>query len=149
MTTLSHLDPNFGSVFSIEAVNEPIMNATQTPNYGTCVYHPSVSIRTLTRISSCSPEELCGDSACGRVHPRNIRTINAIRCVCIFLEQLYCSVERGILGNHLHDRGTGSTCRRCSDPSGDWSAIRLANCTRGIIVQEAVPHPIDHEVSLV
>ncbi|KAG2123463.1 glycoside hydrolase family 5 protein [Suillus clintonianus] len=35
MTTLSHLDPNFGSVFAIEAINEPIMNAALTPNYGT------------------------------------------------------------------------------------------------------------------
>ncbi|KAJ8588372.1 glycoside hydrolase family 5 protein [Rhizopogon salebrosus TDB-379] len=35
MTALSHLDPNFGSVFAIEAINEPIMNATQTPGYGT------------------------------------------------------------------------------------------------------------------
>ncbi|KAH7909702.1 glycoside hydrolase family 5 protein [Hygrophoropsis aurantiaca] len=34
MTALSHLDPAFGSVFAIEAVNEPIMNATQTPGYG-------------------------------------------------------------------------------------------------------------------
>ena len=38
MTTLSHLDPNFGSVFAIEAMNEPIMNATQTPGLGTCTY---------------------------------------------------------------------------------------------------------------
>ncbi|KAG2072055.1 glycoside hydrolase family 5 protein [Suillus decipiens] len=35
MTTLSHLDPDFGSVFAIEAINEPITNATFTPNYGT------------------------------------------------------------------------------------------------------------------
>jgi len=35
MTTLSHLDSNFGSVFAIEAVNEPIMDASKTPNYGT------------------------------------------------------------------------------------------------------------------
>ncbi|KAG2353770.1 glycoside hydrolase family 5 protein [Suillus spraguei] len=35
MTALSHLDPNFGSVFAIEAVNEPIANATLTPHYGT------------------------------------------------------------------------------------------------------------------
>ncbi|OJT07167.1 Glucan endo-1,6-beta-glucosidase B [Trametes pubescens] len=34
MTALSHLDPSFGSVFAIEAVNEPIMDATQTPGYG-------------------------------------------------------------------------------------------------------------------
>ncbi|KAI0630905.1 glycoside hydrolase family 5 protein [Trametes polyzona] len=34
MTALSHLDPAFGSVFAIEAVNEPIMDANQTPGYG-------------------------------------------------------------------------------------------------------------------
>ncbi|KAG1896181.1 glycoside hydrolase family 5 protein [Suillus fuscotomentosus] len=34
MTALSHLDPTFGSVFAIEAINEPIMNATLTPGYG-------------------------------------------------------------------------------------------------------------------
>ncbi|KAG9313184.1 glycoside hydrolase family 5 protein [Chiua virens] len=34
MTSLSHLDPAFGSVFAIEAVNEPIANAAQTPDYG-------------------------------------------------------------------------------------------------------------------
>jgi len=34
MTFLSHLHPHFESVFAIEAVNEPIMNATQTPGYG-------------------------------------------------------------------------------------------------------------------
>ncbi|KAI0249705.1 glycoside hydrolase family 5 protein [Lactifluus subvellereus] len=33
MTILSHLHPNFESVFSIEAVNEPIMNAAKTPGY--------------------------------------------------------------------------------------------------------------------
>lgn len=36
MTALSHLDPTFGSVFSIQAVNEPIMDANQTPGYGDC-----------------------------------------------------------------------------------------------------------------
>ncbi|KAH9968447.1 glycoside hydrolase family 5 protein [Lactifluus volemus] len=34
MTALSHLHANFKSVFAIEAVNEPIMNATKTPGYG-------------------------------------------------------------------------------------------------------------------
>lgn len=36
MTTLTHLDPNFSSVFSIEAVNEEMMNANDTPGYGDC-----------------------------------------------------------------------------------------------------------------
>jgi hypothetical protein len=34
MTFISHLHPQFGSVFSIEATNEPTMNATQTPGFG-------------------------------------------------------------------------------------------------------------------
>lgn len=34
MTTLSHVDPNFSTVAGIEAINEPIMNATQTPGLG-------------------------------------------------------------------------------------------------------------------
>ncbi|KAJ3887651.1 glycoside hydrolase family 5 protein [Lentinula edodes] len=35
MTALSHLHPAFAPVFAIEAVNEPIMDAAQTPGYGT------------------------------------------------------------------------------------------------------------------
>ncbi|KAG2028266.1 hypothetical protein BDR03DRAFT_988583, partial [Suillus americanus] len=35
MTVFSHLDPVFGSVFAIEAVNDPITDATKTPGYGT------------------------------------------------------------------------------------------------------------------
>ncbi|TFY67559.1 hypothetical protein EVG20_g3897 [Dentipellis fragilis] len=34
MTTIAHLHPNFESVFAIEAVNEPIMDASKTPDYG-------------------------------------------------------------------------------------------------------------------
>ncbi|KAK6978151.1 glycoside hydrolase [Favolaschia claudopus] len=34
MTVLSHVDSAFANVVSIEAVNEPIMDATQTPGYG-------------------------------------------------------------------------------------------------------------------
>jgi hypothetical protein len=45
MTALSHLDPSFASVVSIEAVNEPIMDATQTPGYGDCKsYIPSLAV---------------------------------------------------------------------------------------------------------
>ncbi len=36
MTALSHLDTNFGSVFAIQAVNEPIMDASRTPGYDDC-----------------------------------------------------------------------------------------------------------------
>ena len=40
MTLLSHCHPSFESVFSIEAVNEPIMDATQTPGLGKCKSPP-------------------------------------------------------------------------------------------------------------
>ena len=36
MTVLAHLDSDFGSAFAIEAVNEPEMDANDTPDYGTC-----------------------------------------------------------------------------------------------------------------
>lgn len=36
MTFFSHVDPDFGSVFAIEAVNEPTQNASLTPGYGQC-----------------------------------------------------------------------------------------------------------------
>ncbi len=36
MTALSHLDSNFDSVAAIEAMNEPIMDASQTPGLGGC-----------------------------------------------------------------------------------------------------------------
>ncbi|KAG1884234.1 glycoside hydrolase family 5 protein [Suillus subluteus] len=35
MTVFSHLAPDFESVFAIEAVNDPITDATKTPDYGT------------------------------------------------------------------------------------------------------------------
>ncbi|KAJ7089803.1 glycoside hydrolase family 5 protein [Mycena belliarum] len=34
MTTLAHVDPAFANAVAIEAVNEPLMNAGQTPGYG-------------------------------------------------------------------------------------------------------------------
>ncbi|KAJ6561094.1 glycoside hydrolase family 5 protein [Mycena vulgaris] len=34
MTALAHIDPAFSNAVAIEAVNEPIMNADLTPNYG-------------------------------------------------------------------------------------------------------------------
>ena len=36
MTALSHLDPNFDTVAGLQAINEPIMNASQTPGLGEC-----------------------------------------------------------------------------------------------------------------
>ena len=36
MTALSHVDPHFGSVVSIQAINEPIMDANKTPDLGKC-----------------------------------------------------------------------------------------------------------------
>ena len=38
MTALTHVDPTFGTVASLEAVNEPIMDANQTPGLGQCMF---------------------------------------------------------------------------------------------------------------
>lgn len=38
MTALSHLDTNFGSVFAIQAANEPMRDASRTPGYGDCTH---------------------------------------------------------------------------------------------------------------
>ena len=37
MTTLSHLDPDFSTVAGLQAINEPIMDASQTPGLGECM----------------------------------------------------------------------------------------------------------------
>ena len=39
MTALSHLDPNFGSVAALEAINEPTMDANKTPDFGECTFY--------------------------------------------------------------------------------------------------------------
>jgi len=36
MTALSHLHPSFDTVAAIQAINEPIMDASKTPGYGDC-----------------------------------------------------------------------------------------------------------------
>jgi hypothetical protein len=36
MTALSHVDPNFSSVVALQAINEPIMDANQTPGIAQC-----------------------------------------------------------------------------------------------------------------
>ena len=50
MTALSHLDPSFANVFAIEAVNEPIMDASQTPGYGDCAYPAYIYMRPRARV---------------------------------------------------------------------------------------------------
>ena len=42
MTALAHVHPAFGSVFSLQAVNEPLMDANQTPGYGECACFSSL-----------------------------------------------------------------------------------------------------------
>ena len=38
MTALSHVDPNFSTVIALEAINEPIMDANDTPGLGECTF---------------------------------------------------------------------------------------------------------------
>ncbi|KAF8957115.1 glycoside hydrolase family 5 protein [Flammula alnicola] len=53
MTALSHLDPNFGTVAAIEAMNEPIMNADQTPGLGGWVtFSPSAGLASASNVTA-------------------------------------------------------------------------------------------------
>jgi len=47
MTFLSHVDPDFSTVFGIEAVNEPLMDASQTPEYGDYLTDFTLVVRTI------------------------------------------------------------------------------------------------------
>ena len=73
MTFMSHLHPQFNSVFSIEAVNEPIMNATQTPGYGDCEQPPHrlSGSHSTHAFGLNSSEEFRQDSARGGVAYRD------------------------------------------------------------------------------
>lgn len=50
MASVTHLHPNFASVFAIEAVNEPIMDAAMTPGYGDCEFTAYRVYSLLTRL---------------------------------------------------------------------------------------------------
>ncbi|KAI0738679.1 hypothetical protein C8Q80DRAFT_1262578 [Daedaleopsis nitida] len=52
MAAVSHLDPNFDTVYAIQAVNEPEIDATKTPGYGNCTC-PS------RHLILCLPREHC------------------------------------------------------------------------------------------
>ena len=49
MTALSHLDPNFSTVAAIQAINEPIKDATRTPGLGECTSPYSFFTQDLSR----------------------------------------------------------------------------------------------------
>ncbi|KAF7370991.1 Glycoside hydrolase family 5 protein [Mycena sanguinolenta] len=53
MTTLSHVDSAFTNVVAIEAVNEPIMDATQTPGYGNFQQNFVKVVRATEFLSGC------------------------------------------------------------------------------------------------
>ncbi|KAK7026515.1 hypothetical protein VNI00_015595 [Paramarasmius palmivorus] len=55
MAALSHIDPVFGSVFAIQAVNEPIMNATQTPKFGGFQKNFALTIRLIETLLGIAP----------------------------------------------------------------------------------------------
>ncbi|KIJ30723.1 glycoside hydrolase family 5 protein [Sphaerobolus stellatus SS14] len=46
-TFISHVDPAFSTVFGIEAVNEPLMDSTQTPGYGDYLTDFTLVVRAM------------------------------------------------------------------------------------------------------
>lgn len=47
MTYLSHTHPAFSTVFTLEAVNEPVQNAQQTPGLGRCAYFSVLLVQVM------------------------------------------------------------------------------------------------------
>lgn len=68
MTALSHLDPDFEAVFSIQAANEPIMDSSRTPGYGDCM-------RPLHCLTPCAVLTLCS------VQKNYVQTIRAVEYI--------------------------------------------------------------------
>ena len=64
MTFFSHVDPDFESVFAIEAINEPLMNATLTPGLGQCGHLSTRGVVPIL-ITFNSSEGLCPNHPCG------------------------------------------------------------------------------------
>ncbi|KAH9940761.1 glycoside hydrolase [Epithele typhae] len=58
MTAISHLDPAFGSVAGIEAMNEPIMDSSKTPGYGTFQQNYVQTIRAMEAMMGIGPSFL-------------------------------------------------------------------------------------------
>lgn len=117
MTALSHLDPSFGSVFAIEAVNEPIMDATQTPGYGDCKSSSRVDAIYVVLILR-SPEELRSGNPRRGAHSWHSGSRNVPRCPATHLElhlRNHCSCRREQhlqLGGQVRSHGGGADSRR-------------------------------------
>lgn len=112
MTAITHLDPDFGSVFAIQAVNEPIMDASQTPGFGDCKQIVLVRIfKTLISEHRCflSPNKFCEGSSGRRGRAWD------------------CVVRRRIPSKHDHQqchsvsfRSVSRVVRLCGIPSAIW-----------------------------
>jgi glucan endo-1,6-beta-glucosidase len=63
MTVFSHLDPDFSKVFSLQAVNEPVMDASKTPGYGQCKQHTAFMHQLLIHFTA-SPNRFCAHHPC-------------------------------------------------------------------------------------
>ncbi|KXN80826.1 Glucan endo-1,6-beta-glucosidase B, partial [Leucoagaricus sp. SymC.cos] len=89
MTTLSHIDPNFGSVTAIEAVNEPIMNANQTPGYGDFQKHFVQVVRATELALGVYVDDMKYKS------PKHLISVNL---------NLTVSIQTIVSGNDFHDK---------------------------------------------
>jgi hypothetical protein len=148
MTVFSHLAPDFESVFAIEAVNNPITDATKTPGYGTCMYHSSFVYLYPHESPSYSPKELRPVSPCYRAHTRNICAIIQLIGIgaTVRFEQLHRCTDFDIFSNRILGRGASGTFRRHSNFTRDWSGVWFADHIRGITLP-SVLWPIGDEVS--
>ncbi|PFH50219.1 glycoside hydrolase family 5 protein [Amanita thiersii Skay4041] len=94
MTAFSHLDPDFSSVAAIEAVNEPIMDASQTPGYGTFQQHFVQTVRAV--------EFALGLTVPGISNPKPSTSLNLTQAFNYAIgQQIYDAEVRSVLQDSI------------------------------------------------
>ncbi|THU85502.1 glycoside hydrolase family 5 protein [Dendrothele bispora CBS 962.96] len=93
MTGLSHLHPDFSTVFAIEAVNEPIMDANQTPGYGDYQKKFVETVRAMENLLGINVHHR------RRHHSRDVDASNLVNVTSVFDNMMHrgpCGYEKEI-----------------------------------------------------
>ncbi|PFH54352.1 glycoside hydrolase family 5 protein [Amanita thiersii Skay4041] len=94
MTAFSHLSPDFSSVISIQAAEEPLMDANMTPGYGTFQKHFVQTVRAV--------EFALGLSIPGLNNPRPPSSYNLTRAFQYAInQQIYDAEVRAVLQDSI------------------------------------------------
>ncbi|KAI0029966.1 glycoside hydrolase family 5 protein [Vararia minispora EC-137] len=91
MTALSHVHPNFSSVFAIQAVNEPITNASMTPGYGEFQVAFVQTVRLMEMMLGVGTATLASSSSAGLLE--SLRSLGGLTLFSASLGQANALVD--------------------------------------------------------